>query len=50
MPADSRARPGVRPDRADLLRVDQMGSDQDLGIQATYFRLRSNAGCWWMQF
>ena len=22
----------------------------DLGIQATYFHLRSNAGCWWMQF
>lgn len=35
---------------ADLLRVDQMRSSEDLGIQATYFRLRSNAGCWWMQF
>ena len=35
---------------ADLLRVDQMRSSEDLGIQATYFHLRSNAGCWWMQF
>jgi hypothetical protein len=40
--------PTARP--ADLLRVDQMISDQDLGIRATYFRLRNNAGCWWMQF
>jgi len=35
---------------ADLLRVDQMRGSEDLGIQATYFHLRSNAGCWWMQF
>lgn len=43
--------PGPRPTRpAELLRVDQMGSNEDLGIQATYFHLRSNAGCWWMQF
>jgi len=35
---------------ADLLRVDQIGSNEDLGIQATYFHLRNNAGCWWMQF
>jgi hypothetical protein len=35
---------------AELLRVDQMGSEEDLGVQATYFRLRNNAGCWWMQF
>ena len=43
--------PAPRPRHpADLLRVDQMGSSEDLGIQATYFHLRSNAGCWWMQF
>ncbi|MBP8081284.1 MAG: hypothetical protein KAY12_03915 [Arenimonas sp.] len=43
--------PAPRPPRpADLLRVDQMGSNEDLGNQATYFRLRSNAGCWWIQF
>jgi hypothetical protein len=35
---------------ADLLRVDQMVSATDLATRATYFHLRSNAGCWWMQF
>lgn len=35
---------------ADLLRVDQVGSGEDLAIQATFFHLRNNAGCWWMQF
>jgi hypothetical protein len=40
-----------RPSRpADLLKVDQMRSNDDLAIQATYLRLRNNAGCWWMQF
>lgn len=38
------------PHPADLLRVDQVSSDTDLAVQATYFRLLSNAGCWWMQF
>ena len=36
--------------RADLLRVDQMRSETDYESQVTYFRLRSNAGCWWLQF
>ena len=36
--------------RADLLRVDQMRSEKDFESQVTYFRLRSNAGCWWLQF
>ena len=36
--------------RADLLRVDQMRSEKDYESQVTYFRLRSNAGCWWLQF
>lgn len=41
----------ARPARAaDLLRVDQMRSSEDLAAQVTYFRLRSNAGCWWIQF
>jgi len=35
---------------ADLLRVDQMRSETDYESQVTYFRLRSNAGCWWLQF
>ena len=38
------------PSRADLLRVDQMRSEKDFESQVTYFRLRSNAGCWWLQF
>lgn len=35
---------------ADLLRVDQMRSATDSGSQVTYFRLRANAGCWWLTF
>lgn len=35
---------------ANLLRVDQMVSKQDFETRATYFHLRQNAGCWWMQF
>ena len=35
---------------ADLLRVDQMRSETDYESQVTYFRLRNNAGCWWLQF
>lgn len=38
------------PHPADLLRVDQMNGDADLAVEATFFHLRSNAGCWWMQF
>jgi hypothetical protein len=30
--------------------VEQMRNDQDLATQVTFFRLRSNAGCWWLQF
>lgn len=33
-----------------LLRVDQMRSDKDYSAQVTYFRLLTNAGCWWLQF
>lgn len=36
--------------RADLLRVDQMRGDEDYESQVTWFHLRSNAGCWWLQF
>lgn len=52
-PGADTPRPAVRPARtpsADLLRVDQMRGEQDYESQVTYFRLRSNAGCWWMQF
>lgn len=35
---------------ADLLRVDQMRSDRDAAAEVTWFRLRPNAGCWWMQY
>ena len=35
---------------ANLLRVDQMRGEQDFESQVTFFRLRSNAGCWWLQF
>lgn len=41
--------PPPRPTH-DLLRVDQMRSNKDLSSQVTFFRLRSNAGCWWLQF
>lgn len=34
----------------DLLRVDQMQGESDISARVTYFRLRSNAGCWWLQF
>lgn len=40
----------VAPRPADLLRVDQMRSDRDAAAEVTWFRLRSNAGCWWMQY
>jgi hypothetical protein len=39
-----------RPPPADLLRVDQMRSDRDAGALVTWFRLRSNAGCWWVTY
>ena len=35
---------------ADLLRIDQMRSDRDAAAEVTWFRLRPNAGCWWMQY
>jgi hypothetical protein len=47
------ARPAPRPARtpaADRLRVDQMRGEQDYDAEVTIFRLRSNAGCWWLQF
>lgn len=40
-----RPRPAPR-----LLRVDQMRGDRDYSSQTTYFRLLTNAGCWWLQF
>ena len=43
-------RPQPKAPSADLLRVDQMRGEQDFDSQVTYFRLRSNAGCWWLQF
>ncbi len=42
--------PAPKPRAARLLRVDQMRSDSDAASQVTYFRLLSNAGCWWMRF
>jgi hypothetical protein len=49
--SDALSEPSVAPTRpADLLRVDQMRSDKDAASQVTWFRLRSNAGCWWMQY
>ena len=48
--ADAAVAP-ARPARAaDLLRVDQMRGNDDVAAQVTYFHLRSNAGCWWLQF
>lgn len=49
MPDWSPEPPRPRP-RSHLLRVDQMRSDKDLSSQTTYFRLLTNAGCWWLQF
>ena len=34
----------------DLLRVDQLRGDDAVETQVTWFRLRNNAGCWWLQF
>ena len=48
-PAPSPPEPPPRTN-ADLLRVDQMRSETDVESQVTYFRLRNNAGCWWLQF
>jgi hypothetical protein len=43
--------PPAPPRRSfDLLRVDQMRADDALDTQTTWFHLRSNAGCWWLQF
>ena len=42
--------PPPPPRAADLLRVDQMRSGEDVAAHVTYFHLRSNAGCWWLQF
>ena len=39
-----------RPPPADLLRIDQMRSATDGASQVTYFRLRANAGCWWLAY
>ena len=42
--------PPRHPRAPDLLRVDQMRGNEDAGALVTYFHLRSNAGCWWLQF
>lgn len=34
----------------DLLRVDQMRDDSAIESQVTYFRLLTNAGCWWLRY
>ena len=34
----------------DLLRVDQLRDNDAIDTQTTWFHLRSNAGCWWLQF
>lgn len=47
---DDAQAPPPPPRVADLLRVDQMRGDEDAGALVTHFRLRSNAGCWWLQF
>lgn len=39
-----------KPRLASMLRVDQMRSDNDVASTVTYFRLLTNAGCWWMRF
>lgn len=44
-PAPPRRRP-----HALLLRVDQMRGETDAASTITYFRLLTNAGCWWMRF
>lgn len=49
-----RDEPKPRPERAaaqvSLLRVQQFRDERDLSMQVTHFHLRSNAGCWWLQF
>lgn len=42
--------PAARPRAFDLLRVDQLRGDDAIETQVTWFHLRSNAGCWWVQF
>ena len=42
--------PPRRRPLASMLRVDQMRSATDVGSTVTYFRLLTNAGCWWMRF
>jgi hypothetical protein len=42
--------PALPPPPADLLRIDQMRSATDGASQVTYFRLRANAGCWWLTY
>lgn len=49
-PPRAAPRPQAKAPSADLLRVDQMRGEQDFESQVTFFRLRSNAGCWWLQF
>ena len=47
---DDAVAPPRPPRAAKLLRVDQMRGNEDAGALVTYFHLRSNAGCWWLQF
>ena len=39
-----------RPRPPDLVRVDQMRGYKDMDAEVTFFRLTSNAGCWWIHF
>lgn len=48
MPQKPRAPRRAR--QADLMRVDQMRDVDDAEAQVTYFRVLSNAGCWWVQY
>jgi hypothetical protein len=42
--------PVPRRRHASMLRVDQMRGEKDAASTVTYFRLLTNAGCWWMRF
>jgi hypothetical protein len=38
------------PRAPDLVRVDQMHAFDSAAAEVTYFHLRANAGCWWIQY
>jgi hypothetical protein len=49
-PPEIEAAPPLRPRPPVLVRVDQMRGNKDVAAEVTFFRLTSNAGCWWIQF